>query len=100
MAQLHATALGLNFSNVAAKVAFVLASAALVVGCATTPWSPGNAEARLADRSLIYLETNQFLWVDATQREQLACGNGTPVICTAGQSRLSLSHCGCLPDYD
>src|SRR5262245_31243674 len=97
MARLHATSLGPNFSNAIARVSLTLTSAVFVAGCAaTTAWTPSNAEARLVDRSKIYLETNQFLWADADQREQLHCGNGTAVICTTGEGRLSLSYCGCL----
>jgi hypothetical protein len=75
-----------------------VASAALVASCANTLGSPSSTEARFADPSLIYLETNQFLWADARERERLVCGNGTPLICSGTQNRLSLAHCGCLPD--
>jgi hypothetical protein len=97
MARLHATALGPNSANVG-RISLTLATAVLVASCATAPWSPANGEERFADRSLIYVETNQFLWADARRREQLVCRNGTPLVCTGAQNRLSLSHCGCLAD--
>ena len=100
MARFHATALGRNSANSLAKISLILASTALCASCSTTPEYFSNGEARFADRSLIYLETGQFLWTDAREREQLACANRTPVICTGGQSRLSLTHCGCLPHDD
>jgi hypothetical protein len=99
MARFHGIALGRN-SNSLAKISLILASAALAASCATTLGVSRNGEARFANRSLVYLETSQFLWADARERERLACANGTPVICTGGQSRLSFSHCGCLPDDD
>jgi hypothetical protein len=100
MARFHATALGRSSANLVAKMSLLLASTALVASCATVLGVSRSGEARFADPSLIYLETSRFLWADARERELLACANGTPVICTAGQSRLSLSHCGCLPVDD
>ena len=100
MARFHATALGRNSAKLLAKVSLILANAALVASCAPTLGVSRNGEARFASPNLIYLETSQFLWAGAGQRESLACANGTLVICTAGQSRLSLSHCGCLPADD
>jgi hypothetical protein len=97
MARFHAIALGSNSANLLAKISLILASTALVASCATTPGYFRNGEATFADPRLIYLETSQFLWTDARERERLACANGTPVICTGTQNRLSLSHCGCLP---
>lgn len=97
MAQTHAVALGHNTANVLAKVSLLLASGAWASSCASTPWTAGGGEARLGRPHLIYLETNQFLWADARQKEELACYNGTLVICAGGVSRLSLSRCGCLP---
>ena len=99
MARFHGIALGRN-SNSLAKISLILASAALAASCATTLGVSRNGEARFASPNLIYLETSQFLWADAREREQLACANRTPVICTGGQSRLSLTHCGCLPHDD
>jgi hypothetical protein len=95
MAQLHAVALGPNSALVIPRVALLLACAALAAGCATTPWTPGDGEERFSARRLLYLETSEFRWVDARQREQLACANGAVVVCTTGLSRLSLANCGC-----
>ena len=100
MARFHATALGRNSANSIARISLILASSALVASCATPLGIFRNGESRFADPSLIYLETSQFLWADARERERLACANGTPVICTGGQSRLSFAHCGCLPADD
>jgi hypothetical protein len=97
MARLHAIALGPSSAHVIPSVALLLACAALAAGCTTTPWTAGDGEERFSERRLIYLETSEFRWVGAPQREQLACVNGTLVVCTTGLSRLSLSNCGCLP---
>jgi hypothetical protein len=98
MARLHAVTLGPESAYVLAKASLLVASTVLAASCATTPSAFGGNIERFPDPRVIHLETNQFLWVDATQREHLACANGTAVICTGAQSRLSLAHCGCLAD--
>lgn len=97
MARLHAIALGPNSAKALMQRVTVLASAALVASCATAPWAPGDGEHRVSNRSVIYLETNEFRWVDPKERRELACANGTVLVCTTGLSRLSLANCGCLP---
>ena len=98
MARLHAVAHGPNLSAVLLKVPLFLAAGALVASCAGTSWVSGPSRERFANPSLIYLETNQFIWSDAVQREDLACANGTPVVCKEGHSRLSIAFCGCFAD--
>ena len=97
MARFHAVALGRNSTCMFQEVALLLAGAMLLSGCATTPWLPGDSEAGFSNRRSIYLETSEFRWVDAPERQHLACANGTVVVCTTGLSRLSLANCGCLP---
>lgn len=96
MVRLHAVALGPKSADAIPKVALLLAYAAITAGCATAPWTPGDGHERFSERQLIYLETNEFRSVDRTQRERLACANGTEVVCTTTLSRLSISDCGCL----
>jgi hypothetical protein len=96
MVRLHAVALGRNSALTVAKPTLLIVCTALAAGCATTPRTPGDSEPELSERRLIYLETNEFRWVDAPERQRLACANGTVVLCTTGLSRLSLANCGCL----
>jgi len=96
MARSHAAALGRNSAHDLAKVVLLLASASLS-SCAAVPWTADDGEDS-AGWSSVYLETYQFVWVDTTQRQRLACVNGTALICRGAVSRLSPAHCGCLPD--
>jgi hypothetical protein len=98
MATLHAMALGRNSAKVLAKISILLASVALGVSCASAPRDAGKRDFGLAYPRVIHLETNQFLWTDAIPGARLVCANGTPVVCTGGQSRLSPARCGCLRD--
>jgi hypothetical protein len=61
------------------------------------PWTADDGADSVGWGSL-YLETNQFLWVDTTQRQRLVCANGTALICRGAVGRLSPAQCGCLPD--
>jgi hypothetical protein len=94
MARLHAIALGRTSAHAVAKRTLFLASLVLA-GCAATTGM--QSEDRFANRRVIYLETSEFRWVDAKERQYLACANGTVLVCTTSLSRLSLSNCGCLP---
>lgn len=97
MARLHAVTLGRVSTNALAKMGLALASTALAASCSSAPWAPVNSEHRTSGRRVIYLETSEFRWVDAKERQQLACANGTVVVCSTSLSRLSLANCGCLP---
>jgi hypothetical protein len=96
MARLHAIALGRTLAHAVAKRTLLLASLVLA-GCAATTGMQRDSEDQFANRRVIYLETSEFRWVDAKERQYLACANGTVLVCTTSLSRLSLSNCGCLP---